>query len=91
MRLTKQHISQDPSASYHVASLVVHCRPENVTRIISNIAAEKGLSVPQHETDGRLIVLLESPDEKHLTEGISFIEHLPGVVSTSLVFHQIDR
>jgi nitrate reductase NapD len=91
MRLTRNHTTPDPAAAYHVASLVVHCRPELLADIVRQIEATDGLSVPQSDPLGKMVVLIEAADEGYMTRGISLIEQLPGVASTNLIFHQIDR
>lgn len=91
MRLNRHHTAPDPTAAYHVASLVVHCRPELFDDVVQRIESEDGLSVPQSDPTGKMVVLLEAQDEGHLTRGIQLIEQLPGVASTNLIFHQIDR
>lgn len=91
MRLNRTHTTPDPSLGYHVASLIVHCRPELLNDLVERIEAENGLSVPQYDPIGKMVVLLEAPDEGQLTRGVQLIEQLPGVASINLIFHQIDR
>ena len=79
------------SEFHHIASLVVHCRPERLADIADSIDALEGASVPERDPQGKLVVLLEAGSEKHLVGTVSLIEQLSGVIGTGLVFHQIDQ
>ena len=91
MRNLKDISTGISSSGCHIASLIVLCHPETVTATVRAIEALADASVPEQDPSGKLIVLLEATDEKRLMEPIGVIEHLPGVISTSFVFHQIDH
>ena len=61
--------------STHIASLVVHCRPEKFVAAEEVIAAMPGVEVPASDDNSKLVVLLE----------------LKEVVSATLVFHQVEE
>jgi len=79
------------SSGCHIASLIVLCHPDAFAEILKLIEAIPVASVPEQDPVGKLIVLIEAADEKQLMEPIRSIETFPGVISTSLVFHQIDH
>lgn len=79
------------TATFHIASLVVQCRSENVSRVAAEIEDMSGAEVPARDERGKMVVLLESDGESHLLQAITHIEHMPGVISANLVFHQIDE
>ena len=74
----------------HVSSLVVHCRPDTIDELIEKITAMPDAEVPEHSEQGKLVVLLETDDESAIIERIGVIEHLAGVISVALVYHEID-
>lgn len=76
---------------HHIASLVVHCRPERMAEVAKAINALPAASVPERDPQGKLVVLLEAGGEKQLVDSVSEIERLPGVIGAGLVFHQIDQ
>jgi len=47
--------------------------------------------VPEHNDQGKLVVLLETDNESSIMQRISAIENLTGVINTVLVYHQIDN
>ena len=75
----------------HIASLVVHCRPERLVDAHAAISAMPDVEVPATDERSKLVVLLEMTDESELLGGISRIEDVRGVVSATLVFHQVDE
>ena len=75
----------------HVASLVVQCRPENLSDVVPRLEALADVEVPLQDERGKLVVLLDLPDETELLTRITQIEQLTGVISATLVYHgQVD-
>ncbi len=74
----------------HFASLVVHCRPEALAAATEAISAMPNIDVPASDDNAKLVVMLEMRDESELLGGITAIEAVPGVVSATLVFHQVE-
>ena len=75
----------------HITSLVVHSRAGTVEAAVSAVADIPNAQVPQWDAAGKFVVLLECEDEAELMRGITAIESLPGVISTSLAYHHIDE
>ena len=74
----------------HIASLVVLCQPGNLDAVAESICLLPGLEVPERDERGKLVALVEAPDEASLLDAIRSVEDLPGVISANLVFHQLD-
>ena len=49
-----------------------------------------GLSVPERDARGKLVALIEVPSEVAILEAIRGVEAVAGVLSASLVYHQVD-
>jgi nitrate reductase NapD len=75
----------------HIASLVVHCRPESLAGTRAAIEALPNIEVPASDERGKLVVLMEMTDESELLGGISRIEATEGVICATLAFHQVDE
>jgi nitrate reductase NapD len=73
----------------HVASLVVQCRPEQLEAVVPRLEALSHVEVPLQDVRGKLVVLLDLPNENELLTRITEIETLPGVISATLVYHGI--
>jgi nitrate reductase NapD len=77
-------------AEFHIASLVVHCRPGRVASLKDVIAALPGAEVPTSDAAGKLVVTLESPSEQTIARQLDEIGAMPGVLSATLVFHHVE-
>ncbi len=74
----------------HISSLVVYCQAEQLEKITQIINAVKDAEVSLSDPSGKLVVLLESEHEREILNTIKQIETIDGVLSASMVFHQID-
>ncbi|MBY5993286.1 chaperone NapD [Ferrimonas balearica] len=75
--------------NYHVSSLVVHCRPQQVDAVAQAIAAHPGAEVPTRQ-DAKLVVVLEATDGQAVLDLVDAIRALEGVLSTALVYQQVE-
>ncbi len=91
MTLSRRSFLRGGLPTAHISSLVVQCRPENTESLISTLNTMDHVEVPEHCSSGKLVVLLETPGEAVSMDRISAIEHLPGVISAALVYHEIDN
>lgn len=79
-----------PVAEVHIASLVVHARPEHVAELEEAIAAFPGAAVAAADRSGKLVVTLESADERSIARQLDAIGALPGVLAATLVAHHAE-
>jgi len=74
----------------HISSMVVHVRPENLAAVKQGIEALPGAEIHAQSACGKLVVVLESHTQTHITESLEKIAGLEHVLSTALVYHQIE-
>lgn len=93
MALSRRSLFNGPQAEdlTHIASLVVHCHPDRMADASTQIAAIPNVEIPASDDNAKLVVLMEMKDESELLGSISKIEAVKGVVSATLVFHQVDE
>ncbi len=75
----------------HISSMVVHTIPEYQQTVKDHIEQLPGVEIHGESDCGKLIVVLESHNETHITEVMDEISHLGHVLSTALVYHQIEQ
>ena len=73
---------------FHIASLVVHARPERQARIEAAITNLPGAEIHPPRTAGKLIVTLETASTAETMDRIQAIQDLPGIIAVNLIFHQ---
>ena len=83
-------MSTSAHPSIHVASLVVHARPERADVVVAAIEALDGAEVHGMSELGKVVVTLETGDEAGLVARIDAINAIAGVLSAALVFHQVE-
>ena len=74
----------------HIASLVVHTAPARLKRVHASIAEMPGAVVHARATNGKLVVTLEAESAPAITDTVSAIQHLEGVLSAALVYQCAD-
>ena len=74
----------------HISSLVVHARPEHLADLRRGIEAFPGAEIHAQSDCGKLVVVLESSTQNHITDTLEKIAALPQVLNTALVYHQVE-
>lgn len=73
----------------HIASLLVHVRPELLGAVKANLRLLEGLELHQESPLGKLVVVLEAEHESQILARIEQINALPGVLNAALVYHEL--
>ena len=77
-------------AELHISSLLVHARPSALAEVHAAVAALDGVEVHGASPQGKIVVTLETASEGDIVERLTAIRELAGVLSTVLVFHQVE-
>jgi len=75
----------------HIASLLVQAWPNRIAALTPQLNALGGVEVHHSDPGGRIIVTIEAPDDRRLLAAIAEIEAADGVVTASLVYHQVEE
>lgn len=75
----------------HISSMIVHTIPDHQQAVKAHIEQLPGVEIHGESDCGKLIVVLESHHETNITEIMDEISHLSHVLSTALVYHQIEQ
>lgn len=77
------------AATLHIASLLVHARPELFDAVKANLRRLAGVELHQESPLGKLVVVLETEHENQILARIEQIASLPGVLNAALIYHEI--
>ncbi|WP_313089136.1 chaperone NapD [Pseudomonas sp.] len=77
------------NTALHIASLLVHCRPELLEAVKQNLVLLPGTELHQESAAGKLVVVLEAEHEKQILGTIDHIQQLPGVLNAALIYHEL--
>ncbi|OMH26600.1 chaperone NapD [Motiliproteus sp. MSK22-1] len=75
----------------HVSSLIVHVRPDCLETVKARVAELDDVEIYGDSEEGKIVVVLETTKQKYITDIIDKINNLKDVLSTSLIFHQIEQ
>ncbi|MDX5373946.1 MAG: chaperone NapD [Pseudomonadaceae bacterium] len=73
----------------HIASLLVHARPELLAAVKANLRLLPGLELHQESPQGKLVVVLEAEHEQQILQRLEQIGGLPGVLNAALIYHEL--
>ncbi len=74
----------------HISSVVVHVSPNHLEETKDTIKNLHGAEIYGDSQEGKIIVVLETENQGYITDTLDVINNLPHVLSTALVFHQIE-
>lgn len=78
-----------PASEVHISSFVVYCAPEAMETVRSKVNSFSATEIFA-EDSGKFVVVMETQNEGYITTTIDEINDLPEVISTALVYHQIE-
>jgi nitrate reductase NapD len=70
--------------------MVVHAMPDYLLDVRKKIEELPGTEIHAESPNGKLVVVLESQTQTYITDVIEKIACLDHVLSTALVYHQIE-
>lgn len=76
--------------TYHIASLLVQAHPDRMAEVRDALVRIPGVEDHGLASPAKLIVTLEVGDDDALVEAVGRVEATAGVITASLVYHQMD-
>ncbi|MBP2302186.1 chaperone NapD [Azospirillum picis] len=77
-------------AERHLASLLLHVRPDRRAAVRAAIGALPGVEL-HIDQPGKMVVTVEGPHEGWIADRMTALHLLDGVFSAVMVFHHIER
>ena len=74
----------------HISSLVVRAHPNRLAEVSRRIARLSVAEVAMSDPSGKLVVTLETHNEDEIVAAMNAMQHMDGVVSVALVYHQTE-
>lgn len=73
----------------HIASLVVHTRPEALSLVTYWLEQQPGVEIHAASDLGKLVVVVESDNSQTVLNLIDQATEQPGVINAALVYHEL--
>ena len=84
--------SQQTQEQFDITGVVVRTAPKQTEAVATRLVELKGVEVHAVGDEGNLVVTVEELDgEKFALKTIEEINNMPGVLSTSLVYHHTEE
>lgn len=74
-----------------VSSMILRTRPERIDHVRGQLVAIPGVEVHDDAGDGRLVVTVEDGEGYKLSDSITRLHEVDGVVAISLVYEYCDN
>lgn len=74
----------------NISSVIVHARPGSAEAVKALLNGMDGIEVHGVSPEGKLIVTIETDDDQGTTGAFERISMAEGVLSASMVFHQVE-
>lgn len=71
----------------NVIGVLVHAVPDRVSEVEIALAAMDGVEIHASTGDGRLVVTAVDIGERFASDSLMAMNHVAGVIGTSLVYH----
>ena len=73
-----------------ICSMVVHSRPENLEPVIHSLEQMTGVEVRARDERGKLVVLIDHPERKVISDAMMEMNNIEGVLNTSLIYEYFE-
>lgn len=88
----EQCLTIESAKEWHVCSLVVQGQPTKLAQIKKALLAEVNTEIyASDERSGKLVVVMQSHNQRQLLQQIENTRNIEGVITVSLVYHQQDQ
>jgi nitrate reductase NapD len=74
----------------NISSSIVHARPGAALAVRQALGAIDGVEVHAEDDHGRLIVTIETDDDRSTADTFEAIGRLPGVLTVAMVYHRTE-
>ena len=77
-------------AEHHIASFALRCDPARLAALRPALTALPGASIGAEDAAlGKVVMVMEAPDERTITRTLTEIQLMPGVAHAALVYQHI--
>ena len=74
----------------NISGVLVKAYPQHIQSVWQELNLIDGVEVHGSNDDGRMVVTIEQDDTRELSNMIASMNDVPGVLSTSMIYHQFE-
>jgi nitrate reductase NapD len=74
----------------NISGIVVHASPDKIDMVRAQLEKISGVEVHAASAEGKMVVTIEKPSDREITEIFDEIGKTSGVLSTAMVYHHFE-
>lgn len=75
----------------NISGVLVRAYPEHIDSVGKILTRIDGVEIHGNNSDGRMVVTVEREDAAQMSDLIMQLQDVPGVLSTSMIYHHFDN
>lgn len=74
----------------NISGIVVHAHPDTIDQVRAQLEQIPGVEVHAASPEGKMVVTIEKPNDREITDLFEEIGRIQGVLSTAMVYHHFE-
>ena len=74
-----------------ISGVIVRSYPEQIQSVCDELIQIEGVEVHGNNDDGRIVITVEQETAGQLSDLLTRMQNIPGVLSTSMIYHQFEE
>ena len=74
-----------------ISGVIVRSYPDQIQSVSNELIKIEGVEVHGNNDDGRIVITVEQESAGQLSDMLTHMQDLPGVLSTSMIYHQFEE
>lgn len=74
----------------NISGVLVRAYPERINLVSDSLRELAGVEVHGNNDDGRIVVTVEQDDANQMSDVLTRMQTLPGVLAASMIYHQFE-
>jgi nitrate reductase NapD len=74
----------------NISGIVVHASPDKIDKVRTMLEKIAGVEVHAASAEGKMVVTIEKPCDREITDLFDEISKISGVLSTAMVYHHFE-
>lgn len=75
----------------NISGVIVRAYPEQISPVCQSLRKMNGVEVHGNNDDGRIVVTVEQDDANQMSDLLTHMQTLPGVLAASMIYHQFEE
>lgn len=75
----------------NISGVLVRAYPEHISTVGSALAKMTGVEIHGNNDDGRIVVTVEQAGAGEMSDLLTAMHDVPGVLSASMIYHQFEN